>query len=391
MKRLAEIILRIKEIEGIVERSEATDVHEKELDALLLEKKSLEDHEVEMRKKFAAGTKVPVFQELREEEVVLTGTNTLAYRQAFRSYMQGTSNDILKMPEARADATTATTDIGALIPETILNKVVEKMTDYGEIWARVTKTNFMGGVNVPIASAKPTASWTAEGSVAEKQKKAVSEIVFNYYKLQIRVATTLVATTVSLESYENVVSENIAEAMVLALEVAILNGTGVGQPLGLTVDTDIVNVFEFVKASVDYQYWMTAFLGKIPLAYRKKRNGVIIVNPLTFDKYMAGMVDSNGQPVARVTYGIEGQPQYRFLGKEVLLRDEISHLDTTDLSEPFLIYGDLSDYLVNTNLQITTRRYFDEDTDEFVEKSTLIADGKVVDRDAFVILTTPAA
>ena len=388
MKRLAEIIKRIKEIEGIVERSEATADTEKELNELIEEKRTIEAKEVEMRAKFDEGLKVPAFEE--RNEVVLVGTESISYRTAFRDYLQGANDDILKMPEARADATTSTTDIGAVIPVTILNKVIEKMADFGEIWALVTKTSYKGGLEIPISSAKPVAAWTAEGSVADKQKKVIAKISFNYYKLQIRVATTLVATTVSLDSYEDVVSNNIAEAMVLALEVAILNGTGVGQPLGLTVDPDIVNKFEFVKASVDYQYWMTDFLGKIPLAYRKKKKGKILCNPLTFDKYMAGMVDSNGQPVARVTYGIDGQPIYRFLGKEVILRDEISSLDTASLSEPFLIYGDLADYLMNSALQITTRRYFDEDTDEFIEKSTLIADGKVADRNAFVILTTPA-
>ena len=389
MKRLAEIMKRIKEIEGMVERSEATADTEKELNELITEKRTIEAKEKEMRNKFVEGKTVPVFEE-RKKEVILEGTESIAYRTAFRNYLQGVNTDVLDMPEARADATTATTDIGAVIPATILNKVIEKMADFGEIWALVTKTSYKGGLEIPISSAKPVAAWTAEGSVADKQKKVIAKISFNYYKLQIRVATTLVATTTSLDSYENVVSENIAEAMVLALEVAILNGTGVGQPLGLTVDPDIVNVFEFVKASVDYQYWLTNFLGKIPLAYRKKRKGVILCNPLTFDKYMAGMVDTNGQPVARITYGINGEPIYRFLGKEVILRDEISSLDTASVSEPFLIYGDLADYLMNSNLQITTRRYFDEDTDEWIEKSTLIADGKVADRNAFVILTTPA-
>jgi len=38
-----------------------------------------------------------------------------------------------------------------------------------------------------------------------------------------------------------------------------------------------------------------------------------------------------------------------------------------------------ADYMVNSNLQVTYRRYFNEETDEWVHKATMIADGKLAD------------
>ncbi len=64
--------------------------------------------------------------------------DTPEYRKAFMDYvLRGVKSPAL---EFRTDATAATTDISAVIPTTIMNKVVEKMTEYGRIFARVSKT-----------------------------------------------------------------------------------------------------------------------------------------------------------------------------------------------------------------------------------------------------------
>ncbi|MDA3780873.1 MAG: phage major capsid protein [Bacteroidales bacterium] len=384
MKRLAEIILRIKEIEVEVRDGNATDEMNTELDTLLVEKKELEAKEAEMRAKFAEGTQLPTFEERTPQANV-----ELEQREAFRNYvMTGEETDAL----LRADATTATTDIGAIIPNTILSQIIEEMADVGEIWNLVTKTNYPGGVDIPTASAKPVATWVAEGAVAEKQKKALGKISFSYYKLQIKVAITLIAATVSLDIWETSVAGNIAEALVLALETAIIEGTGTGQPLGFTLDARVpaAQIVEFAAADATFDGWITKLLSNIPLAYRKKKTGIILMNSGTWDKYVQGLVDTNGQPIARMTMGLDGEMQYRFLGKKVLLRDEITNLVGAGLSEVVCAYIDLKDYLVNTNLQITTRRYFDEDTDEYVQKSTMICDGKLADAYGVVLLKTAA-
>jgi HK97 family phage major capsid protein len=384
MKRLAEIILRIKEIQVEVRDGNATDEMNTELDTLLVEKKELEAKEAEMRAKFAEGTQLPTFEERTPQANV-----ELEQREAFRNYvMTGEETDAL----LRADATTATTDIGAIIPNTILSQIIEEMADVGEIWNLVTKTNYPGGVDIPTASAKPVATWVAEGAVAEKQKKALGKISFSYYKLQIKVAITLIAATVSLDIWETSVAGNIAEALVLALETAIIEGTGTGQPLGFTLDARVpaAQIVEFAAADATFDGWITKLLSNIPLAYRKKKTGIILMNSGTWDKYVQGLVDTNGQPIARMTMGLDGEMQYRFLGKKVLLRDEITNLVGAGLSEVVCAYIDLKDYLVNTNLQITTRRYFDEDTDEYVQKSTMICDGKLADAYGVVLLKTAA-
>lgn len=316
--------------------------------------------------------------------------DTPEYRSAFMDYaLKGIKSESL---EFRADAITKTTDIGAVIPTTIINKIIEKMNSYGMIWSRVTKTNIKGGVELPISTVKPTATWVAEGSVAEKQKKVVGKISFAYHKLQIRVAVTLEADTVSLVIFEQSISDNIAEAMTISLEEAIISGIGEGQPLGITKDTGIANEQKIAIAASEvakYNTW-TNIISKIPLAYESKV--VMIMTKIDWDKNIVGMTDSTGQPIARVTYGLDGKIQRRFLGYEVILVE--GYLSTVTAAETDAVWGvicNLADYIVNTNLQITHRRYFDENTDEWISKSTMICDGKLGDKNSVLLLTKKAA
>ena len=46
----------------------------------------------------------------------------------------------------------------------------------------------------------------------------------------------------------------------------------------------------------------------------------------------------------------------------------------------------LKNYTVNTNMQMTFKRYFNEDTDEWVSKSTMIADGKLSDKNGALLI-----
>ena len=312
--------------------------------------------------------------------------DTPEYRQAFMQYVtKGIKSEQL---EFRADATTGTGDIGVIIPTTVLNKIVEKMKDYGRIWARVTKTSMQGGVEIPLSNAKPVATWVADGTMSDKQKKTVQgKISFSYHKLQCRVVVELVAGTVAMPVFEQTITDNIYEAMIIALETGIINGSGTGQPLGITKDTNIpaeqiidLNPIDFEK----YKTW-TELYAKIPRSYRN--GAVLIMADADWNKYIVGMVDGNGQPIARVNYGMDGIQSERLLGKEVIpLEDHLPSIDDAQAGDVVAILVKLSDYMVNSNMQLFYKRYFNEDTDEWISKSTLICDGKLADRNGVVLI-----
>ncbi len=72
--------------------------------------------------------------------------------------------------EVRVNAVTTTTDAGAVIPTSILNEIITELKSYGNIYNKVRKLNIQGGVQVPILSLKPTASWIGETSSSDNQK-----------------------------------------------------------------------------------------------------------------------------------------------------------------------------------------------------------------------------
>ena len=370
-KRLQEIVDALED-----ENSEAdTEALEEESRNLTAELKRLEG--LESRKSIAQkindgalsiNNVTPVKEERDEGNVY----STMEYRKAFMKYVLSGE----KSAELRADATTKTTDIGSVIPTTIMNKIYEKIENFGKIYSKITKTNFKGGLSIPTSSLKPSASWVAEGSTSDKQKKPTGDVVFAYYKLQCKVAITLEAGTVSLEIFEDTVAKNITEAMVKALEIAVFQGTGVKQPTGIETEVEATEIESVdyatlvnIESNVDEAYDDTAEY------YMTKKD---------FLTKVIGLVDSNKQPIARVNIGIDGKPAPVLFGRPV------NYTPAEVLGNVFTVVGDLADYVMNSNYQMTMKKYIDEDTDEEVSKCTLIADGKLASKQSFQVVTIKA-
>lgn len=396
-KRLAEIRARKLEIRKLLEAEGQVDLDklEEEMRALEAEEQEI-GRRREMAQKIQTGSApevrtVAAFGAQNPEQRVADKTDTIEYRQAFMEYVtRDVKSDTL---EFRTDATTGTGDIGAVIPTTILNRIVEKMEDYGRIWARVTKTGIKGGVQIPVSAAKPKATWVTAGQMADKQKKEVKgTIMFGYHKLQVRVAVELVAGTVALPVFEATISDNIAEAMATALDEAIISGTGEGQPLGIVNDITVPAAQVVEVAAADFSKYKTwaSLMGKVPRKYRS--GAVLIMNDADWNTHMVGMVDDKGQLIARTNYGLDGTIQERFLGREVIAVEELlPSVDTAQAGDVVAILVRPSDYMVNSNMAITYRKYFNEDTDEWISKATMIADGKLADPNGVVLIKLKAA
>lgn len=322
---------------------------------------------------------------------------TLEYRTAFMEFIKhGKITPALKPGiEARSDAMTTTADVSAIIPTTILNELISKVKVYGQVFQRVRKTSIRGGVNVPILSLKPTATWIGESSTSAKQKvQANTNVSFSYYGLECKVSTSLLADTVTLEGFENTVVDLITEAMVKAIDLGVVKGNGEGKMLGITQDTRVPST-QVVTLSPDeigaWDAWKKKVFAKMPLAY--KAGAVFLMASGTFEGYIDGMVDVNGQPVGRINYGITDGPQERFGGKPVIQveDDVIAPYDDAEADDVVAIYSNLSNYVVNTNMQMAMFRYLDHDTNEWVNKAIMIVDGKLLDPNGVVIIKKGAA
>lgn len=321
-------------------------------------------------------------------------TDTLAYRQAFMDYVKkGTRSEVLQFRSA--DASTASTDVGAIIPSTILQEVIKKVQSYGQVFALVRKLAVKGGVNVPILAVKPVATWIGENTSGDKQKVDMSQKVsFTYYGLECKIAVSILADTVTITQFESILIELIAEAMTKALDIAIVSGDGTAGPLGITKDTRIPVAHVVTLNPTDFgswSAWKKKVFAKMPLAY--KGGAVFLMASGTFEGYIDGMTDNNGQPIGRVNYGITNGPQESFGGKTVVEveDDVIANYDDAATGDVVGIYGNLQNYAINSNMQLTMFRYLDHVTNEYVDKALLVADGKTLDPNGFVIIKKGAA
>ena len=146
---------------------------------------------------------------------------SMAYRKAFMQYV---CRGVAIPAEYRADAVSTTTDVGATIPTTVLNQIVEKLESTGMILALVTRTAYKGGVSIPVSAVKPTATWVNEGAGSDKQEKNIAKdgmITFAYHKLRCAVAVSLEVDTMAISAFETLLINNIVEAMTKALEQSI--------------------------------------------------------------------------------------------------------------------------------------------------------------------------
>lgn len=316
-------------------------------------------------------------------------TNTMEYRTAFMDYvMHGNVAEVLK----RDDANTKTTDIGVLIPTNLANRILEKAESIGYILPLVTKTNFPVGQTIPKGTIKPVASWVAEGASSDRQKASVSgSVVFAAHKLRCEVSISQEVSVQALSVFENKLVEGIAKAMVRTKEQAIVNGSGTGQPKGILKETPEAGQAIELASGTDVSYGLLV-QAEAALPPEYENGAKWCMHKKSFMAFM-GMVDDNGQPIARVNYGIGGKLERTLMGREVIIANDYMPAfvaaPTADTTWAFLF--DFGDYCLNSNYNLGIQRKQDWDTEDHLTKAVEACDGLVVDNGSLVTITSKKA
>lgn len=120
--------------------------------------------------------------------------------------------------------------------------------------------------------------------------------------------------------------------------------------------------------------------------------GIKLSVPLICKNVSLGMVDADGQPIARENYGLNGKPERTLLGRKVLCNDYMPNISETVESDTVVAFlYDWGNYMYNTNYAMTVKSYEDNDTEDQVTKAVEICDGKSIDNNGLVTLTKKAA
>lgn len=315
--------------------------------------------------------------------------DSVEYRQAFMKYVQTGEWSYQK----RQDETLVTSDVGKVIPNTIMNEFIKELKVYGNLYNRVRKLNVKGGVEFPIEELVPTVSWITETTVSDTQAvpNIKTSVSFGYHIVEARLAQSLLSQVVSLPYLETEMARLLAEAFVKEFDRIIISGTGAGQPLGILNDNRVKATNKITLSAADmtdWTKWRTKFFAKIPLAYRGE--GVMIMTAATWETYIMTLKDANNRPLYQETYDPNnGNLTCRFAGREVILvePDILKDYDTAQSGEAWAIYLKPTDYAINTNMEIAFKRWFDDEKNKYFNKGLCIMDGKLLDVNSVYIFS----
>ena len=326
---------------------------------------------------------------------------TEEYRRAFMNYVQrGTAipqniiNDVAAYRESlpvdmRAGVPITTNDTGAAIPFTVMRDVINTVRKrYGNLYSKVRKMNIPGGVEFPIGALQAGFKWINESTVSPRQKlAALDKVMFSYHTGEIRIAQSFLSQLLTIEAFESKIVEVIAVAYMKAMDDGIVNGTGNGQMLGILNDARVAATSQAITLTAaeisNWTAWRKKFFAKLPLGYR---DGEFIFAMSTVDAYLETMADANNNPIFRQATGLEVNdgdamnPNGRFFGRNISLvePDILADFDTANSNDVIGIYWQPQEYAINENFGFTMRRYFDEETNEWVDKALVVVDGKVL-------------
>lgn len=305
-------------------------------------------------------------------------TDSIEYRTAFKDHV------LRKKPisaELRANESTTTSDVSAVIPTVLVNKIIERMDECGMILPLVTKTNYTAGIVIPTSNVKPVATWVSEGKGSEKQKKSTGSVTFNRFKLRCEISMSMETGTMALAAFEAKFIENVSKAMVIAQEKAVLNGNGTTQPKGIFKEKAVYTK-ELATAIPTYEE-LIDIEAHVPSEFEGSAKW-IMTKP-QFMNFVA-MTDKNGQPIARVNYGISGQIERSILGRDVVI-----HPYSSEMSDNVAAIFNFSDYVLNTVYDMGIQHKQDWDTEDLLTKAVMSVDGKVVDAGSLIKVTVATA
>ena len=365
---IADVQAEIAEIEAEEQRSAATSVNE--IVPTSAEKK---------------GDLKASFSEKRDAE------NDMEYRQAFKEYVQkGTPIPA----ELRAGNAVSTSDTGAAIPMTVMNEVINTVRKrYGNLYRKVRKMSVPGGVKIPVGSLQASFKWITESTVSPRQKVgSLGAVTFGYNTAEIRIAQTFLSQLLTLSAFEAELARIIAIAYLQAMDEGIVKGSGDGSMLGILNDARVTNVVTMTAAQMsDWTQWRKRFFAALPLGYR---SGEFIFAASTVDAYLETMADSNNNPIFRQATGLEVNdgdavnPNGRFFGRDISLvePDILPDFDAASANDVIGIFWQPDEYAINENFGFTMRRYFDEETNEWVDKALVVVDGQILNPTGFYLI-----
>lgn len=319
---------------------------------------------------------------------------TMEYRKAFMDYIQRgiVNKDVLQF-EKRADATGTASDLGVLIPTTVIQSIMQEAEKtYGSLYSKVKKTNLKGGVKYPIGSFSASFKRITETTVSDRQDAGgvTGYVVFSYNIGEIRLARTLLQAVLSVPVFETEFAKVVVKTYIEAMDKEIINGVAASnQCEGILTEAKkssgsrilAANVIEFTADEIsDWTKWESKFFANIPLSMENAFSEFVMAKQ-TYVSNLVTMKDNNGQPIRKAGFdNTDKQNKFNEYPVNRVEKDIFKDFDSCADGEYFGMFWNPEEaYAINSNMEFTVVDYFDQETNQFVKKALVINDGKVLD------------
>lgn len=213
-KAYAEMEKKIKDYSAEIERMEQMDAMEKEMN------KPVSTPIV---------TK-PMTADGKEKKKTVRASD--AYKNGMLTALRTNFRQVSDILQEGVDA-----DGGYLVPEEYDSRLIDTLEEENIMrkLGRVITTS--GEHKINIAATKPAAAWVEEGGALTFGDATFSQILLDAHKLHVAIKVTEELLYDNAFGLENYIIDQFGKALANAEEDAFLNGTGVGQPLGLFAKT----------------------------------------------------------------------------------------------------------------------------------------------------------
>jgi HK97 family phage major capsid protein len=265
--------------------------------------------------------------------------------RAFANYIRG-------VIEERADVNLTATDNGAVIPKSIANKIIKKVSDISPIYQLATRYNVGGNLTIPYydeSTSSITTAYATEFTDLESTSGKFSNIELKGY---LAGALSKISRSLLNNSNFNLVSfviNEMSDSITKFIEREILKGT-TDKITGLSTAKQIVTAASATAIVADN---LIDTQDQVPDLYQA--GAIWIMNKATRTA-IRKLKDGDGNYL--LNKDISAKWGYTLLGKDVYTSD---NMDIMEAGKTVIYYGDMSGLAVklseDVNIQVLREKY----------------------------------
>lgn len=333
-KSVAEIEKRAQEVKGMIETDPDVDIKSLniELTGLAQAKENAQEKEDGAQADPEARSFNPVtgasFKDGASVEAVKGDVYASAeYRNAFYKSLMGKELNAVERGalnrayelEKRSDAYTTSGNTPVIVPTTTLNEVVKKARTMGGLMAEVRAFNVPSKIAVPVATPASKAIWNTEGADVATEQPSIAQVTFDGNEIIKVFSISAKVKTMSIDAFENYLTEELTNCVMECLADGIVNGTGSGQGTGLEKGITWTEGKNLLTTTALTFQNITTVISKLKRGYSKGAKWAL--NNATLYNSVYGLMDGNKRPV--FVQNAQDDSVGKILGFEVVVDDNI--------------------------------------------------------------------